>query len=185
MSIIIQIFKIIGHFFASVYNFIQTSPFFTSNLFNFIIVAAFFIWLLFYFLDVVSILDKKSKETVKSITDAENKKTESQKHLEDTKKSLQNVDNDVKEILSEAENIAQNIENSSKIKLDEELLNLKNRENLLKNAQVSKAKDEVSVVIANAAVALSKEYIKNSLDEKAQKELIYNFINDLDEGMKL
>lgn len=185
MNNIIEIFKIIGHFFASVYNFIQTSPFFTSNLFNFIIVAAFFVWLLFYFLDVVSILDKKSKETLKSITDAENKKSEAQKELEETKKSLQHIDNDVKEIVNEAKNLAQNIEDNSKIKLDAELLSLKNRENLLKNEQINKAKDEISIVIANAAVAVSKEYIGNSLDEETHKELIYNFINDLDERMKI
>jgi len=50
----------------------------------------------------------------------------------------------------------------------------------LKEAHESKAKEEVSRNIALAAVAVSKEYIENSLDENSHKELIYNFINDLD-----
>ena len=65
----------VGTFFAAIYDFIQNFWVFKSNLFNFILVLGFFVWLLFYFLDVIGILDKKSKETIKTITDAENKKT--------------------------------------------------------------------------------------------------------------
>ena len=179
------VWKPVCKIFSSVYNFVQTNTFFTTNLFNFILVVAFFVWLLFYFIDVIGILDKKSKETLKTISDSENKKTEAQKQLDDTKKSLQNVDSDVKGIISEANTIAKNIKNNSKAKLEEELSNLKTRENLLKDAQVKKAKNDISVVIANAAVSVSKEYIKNSLDEKTHQELIYNFIDSLDEGIKL
>lgn len=185
MSWLAEVLKYIGDFFSAVYNFIQTSPLFVSNLFNFILVAVFFIWLLFYVLDVVGIMDKKSKETIQAITDAENKKADAQRHFENTKKSLENVDEDVKNIVSDAKNIAQNIETNSETKLAEELVNLKNRETVLKEAQIMKAKNEVSVVIANAAVAVSEEYIKNSLDEATHKELIYNFIDDLDAEIKL
>ncbi len=171
--------------FSAMYNFIQSNAFFTTNFFNFILVVAFFVWLLFYFIDVVGILDKKSKETAKTISDSENKKTEAQKQLDDTKKSLQNIDSEVKKIISEANNIAKNIKSNSNLKLEEELSNIKSRENILKDAQLKKAKNNISVIIANAAVCVSKEYIKNSLDEKMQQELIYDFIDSLDEGIRL
>ena len=171
--------------FSAIYNFIQTHALFTSNLFNFVLVIGFFVWLLFYFIDIVGIMDKKSKETAKSISDAENKKIEAQIQLEAAKKSMKNVDIEVKGIISAGKNIAKNIEDNYKTKLDDELTSLKNRENLLHAAQIGKAQNEVSIVIANAAVAVSKEYIKNSLDEDTHKELIYNFIEDLDEGLKL
>ena len=177
--------KPICNAFSAIYNFIQTNPLFTTNLFNFILVSAFFVWLLFFKLDVVGMLDKKSKETAKLISDAENKNTEAQMHLEETQKSMQNLDEETKKIVTEAKNLAKNLEASSQAKLENELTSLKNREILLQDAQINKAKNKVSVVIANAAVAISKEYIKNSLDENTHRELIYNFIDDLDEGLKL
>ena len=185
MNELITPLKAIGHFLAEVYKFIQTNPFFTSNLFNFILVAAFFVWLLFYFIDVIGILDKKSKETISTIANAENKKAEAQNHLEETKNSLKNVDKDVENIVANAKETAKANEEQSSAKLSKELQSIKNRTMLIQNSQRDKATNEISATVANAAVAVSKEYIKNSLDEKTHRELIMNFINDLDEGIKL
>ena len=179
------LWKPICTIFSAIYKFIQTNTIFTSNLFNFIIVIAFFIWLLFKVVDIMGILDKKRLETVKTITNSENKKAEAENHLVETQKSLENIDSEVKNILTEAKNTARNIENNSENYLKQELENLKSREKLLNAAQINKAKSEVSIVIANAAIAVSEEYIKNSLDDDAHRELINNFIDDLDEGMKL
>ena len=153
---------------------------FNSNIINFLIVASFLIWLLFFKIDVVKFFDKKSQETKTIITNSEKKKTDAIAHLSETKEALKNVDNDVAKIVQDAKEIANTIEEKSQEKLNSELANLDNRTNILKEAHESKAKEEVSRNIALAAVAVSKEYIENSLDENSHKELIYNFINDLD-----
>ena len=176
MNILTQI----GNFFGAIYNFIQTNPFFAKNIFNFLVVIAFFIWLLFFKLDVVGLLEKKSQETQATIKDAEDKKISAIKHYNDTKEALKNVDNDVKDIVNNAKEVAKNIEESSKSKLNSELENLETRTKVLEKNQTNKVKEEISQTVANAAVAISEEYIKNSLDEQTHKELIYNFINDLE-----
>ena len=184
-GVVYLLWKPICKIFSVAYNFIQTNSLFTSNLFNFILVAAFFVWLLFYFIDIVGILDKKSKETIMTITNAENKKAEAQNHLEETKNSLKNVDKDVENIVANAKETAKNNEEHSSAKLSEELQSIKGRTKFIQDSHRAKAEREVSATVANAAVIISKEYIKNSLDEKTHKELIMNFINDLDEGIKL
>ena len=166
--------------FAMGYNFIQTAPFFSKNLFNFILVVAFFVWLLFFKLDILGMLSKKAEETIDTIKKSEDSKKEAEKHLKDTKKSLKNVDKDVEKIVEDAKVIANTIEEKSKEKLQVELDNLEKRAAVLKDGYEQKAKNEVSKKIANAAIAVSKEYIVNSLDDETHRELIYNFINDLD-----
>ena len=153
---------------------------FHSNIINFIIVLIFFIWLLFFKLDVIGFFGRKSQETIDTIKNSENKKEEAINHLKETKSSLKNVDNEVKQIVDDAKKIAKSIEEKAETKLKDELVNLDNRAKLLEAGYVSKAKEEISRKISNAAVAISEEYIKNSLDEETHKELIYNFINDLD-----
>ncbi len=151
-----------------------------SNVINFILVVAFFVWLLFFKIDVVGLLEQKKNQIALAISDSEDKKEEAIKYFADTKESLANVDSDVEKIVQDAKEIAGTIEENSQKKLQEELNNLETRANILKEGYTSKAKDEVSKKVATAAVAISKAYIQNSLDENAHKELIYNFINDLD-----
>ena len=153
---------------------------FHSNIINFIIVLVFFIWLLFFKMDIIAFFGRKSQEIIDTIKNSENKKEEAINHLEETKSSLKNVDKDVKKIVDDAKKIAKTIEEKAETKLKDELVNLDNRSKLLEAGYVSKAKEEISRKISNAAVAVSEEYIKNSLDDKTHKELIYNFINDLD-----
>jgi len=153
---------------------------FHSNIINFIIVVVFFIWLLFFKIDIVAFFGKKSQETIDTIKTSENKKTDAINHLEETKTSLENIDNDVRKIVNDAKEIAKTIEEKAEIKLQDELVNLETRTQLLEAGYVSKAKEEISRKISNAAVTVSKEYIENSLDVETHRELIYNFINDLD-----
>lgn len=154
---------------------------FHSNVINFILVAYFLYWLLFKKLDVIKFFEEQSEKVKSSIKNSENKKNDAINYLGQTKESLKNVDNDVAKIVADAEDIAKTIEEKSQTKLDAELSNLENRTNILKEAHESKAKEEVSRKIAMAAVAISKEYIENALDENAHRDLIYNFISDLDE----
>ena len=82
--------------------------------------------------------------------------------------------------MSDAKETAQAIEKASKLKLDEDIASLKASLEVLIATQKSKAKEEVSMKISQVAIDVSKKYIENSLDENMHKELIYNFINDLE-----
>jgi len=155
-----------------------------SNVFNFILVAYFLYWLLFKKLDVIAFFEKKSQETKRIIQNSIDKKSDAIKHLNTTQEALKNVDSDVNKILSDAQEISKTIEEKSQSKLNSEISDLENREKILKEAHESKAKEEVSRKVAMAAIAVSKEYIEQTLDENTHKELIYNFINDL-ENMKV
>ncbi len=159
----------------------MTDYIFHSNIINFVIVVAFFIWLLFFKLDIIGFFAKKSEETINTIRKSENKKEEAIKNLIDTESSLKNVDSDIKDIIDNAKILAKKIEENSEIKIKEEILNLKSRETALREGYEKKAVKEVSQKVSKAAISVSKEYIENSLDENAHKELIYNFINDLEE----
>ena len=163
--ILVAVCVLFPTFLAKVYNFIQTTPFFSKNLFNFLVVLGFFAWLLVKF-DFLGILDKKKDEIISTIRNAENRKKQSVKELQNTTNALKNIDKDIEQIVNEAKNIAKNIEQKSQEKL--------------KQGYESKAKIEVSQKIANASVAIAKQYIENSLDENMHKELIYNFINNLE-----
>ena len=169
----------VGHFFAFIYNFIEHNDFFMKNAFNFIIVAGSFIFA-YFALNVTGIFEKKSKEISDTIKNSEDKKATAISHLEETKNSLKNVDKDIAKIVSDAKELAQVIAEKSDVKLKAELDNLKERENILKDGYEKKAEKEVFIKISNAAISVSKEYIENSLDENTHKELIYDFINNLD-----
>lgn len=166
-------------FFPAIYNFIQTNPFFSKNLFNFLVVIVFFTWL-FKKINFIGILNNKKDEIIKLIRNAETKKEQSIKKFEQTNNELKNIDNDIAKIISDAKNISKSIEEKSQEKLNNEILNLDKRAEKLKQGYENKAKIEVSQKIANASIAISKQYIENSLDEKMHKELIYNFINNLE-----
>jgi len=170
----------LGQAFGAAYNFIQTTPFFSKNLFNFICVVAFFIWLLFYKIDIISLFAKKAEETKNTIKNSENKKADAIVHLNNTKDSLKNIDSDVEKIIENAKDIAKTMSEKAEDKLKKELNSLEERTNILTKGYEHRVQSEVSKNIANAAIMVSKEYMQNSLDENAQKELIYNFINDLE-----
>ena len=179
-SIFSSILSSIANFFAGIYEFIQHCPLFTTNLLNFIIVVAFFIWLLFFKLDVINIFAQKRQKTINAINSSENRKNDSIKYFEETKNSLKNIAKDLEKIDTDAKSLAQKIEEQNVIKIQKEVEGIENRTNILKINHENKAKEEVSQKIASAAIAVSKEYIENSLDENTQKELIYDFINNLE-----
>ncbi len=179
-SILSPIFTAVANFFAAIYEFIQHCPLFTTNLFNFIIVAGFFIWLLFFKLDIIDVFAKKRQQIINSINSSENRKNDSIKYFNDTKDSLKNINKDIEKIDADAKSVAQKIEEQNAIKIQKEIEGIENRANILKVSHQNKAKEEVSQKIASAAIAVSKEYIENSLDENTQKELIYDFINNLE-----
>ncbi len=166
------------------YDYISHTLFFTSNTFNFIIVVAFFVWLLFGKLDFVGVLENKRKEITEYINNSESKKANAIKYFAETKESLKNIDYETQKIISDAKAIAESIEDKTKNKIEEELAGLENRVKILKEAHESKIKEEISQKIANAAILVSKEYIENSLNEGTHKELIYSFIDNL-ENMKV
>ena len=179
-SMFSSILSSIANFFAGIYEFIQHCPLFTTNLLNFIIVVAFFIWLLFFKLDVINIFAQKRQKTINAINSSENRKNDSIKYFEETKNSLKNIDKDLEKIDTDAKSLAQKIEEQNAIKIQKEVEGIENRTNILKINHENKAKEEVSQKIASAAIAVSKEYIENSIDENTQKELIYDFINNLE-----
>ena len=153
---------------------------FKSNVINFILVVLFLYWLLFIKIDSIKFLEDKSKEIIDTIRQAESKKANAIQKLENTKESLKNIDVEMDKIVFDAHNLSDDIRAKSKEKIKKELANIEERTVALEKAHQSKAKEEVSRKVANASILVAKEYIENSLDEASHKELIYNFINDLD-----
>lgn len=153
---------------------------FKSNVINFILVVLFLYWLLFIKIDIIKFLEDKSKEIIDTIRQAESKKANAIQKLENTKESLKNIDVEMDKIVFDAHNLSDDIRAKSKEKIKKELANIEERTVALEKAHQSKAKEEVSRKVANASILVAKEYIENSLDEATHKELIYNFINDLD-----
>ena len=153
---------------------------FKSNVINFVLVVLFLYWLLFIKINIIEFLENKSNEIINTIRQAENKKTDAIQKLKNTKDSLKNIDIEMDKIVFDAYNIADDIKTKSKEKTKNEVANIEERTIALEKAHQSKAREEVSRKVAIASILVAKEYIENSLDEATHKELIYNFINDLD-----
>ena len=73
-----------------------------------------------------------------------------------------NIGEKIKEVTNLAEKSVEAVVsgNNALQKNVEEIKNIKNREETIKIAQFSKAREEVSSVVANAAIKISEEYIK-------------------------
>ncbi len=175
MEILMNILNSIG----SVYMGFVNSTLVRSNTLNFLLFIGFFIWL-FIKIDFSGIISKKRQEIIDTIKKSEEDKIKAKENLEKTQESLKNIDNDIQKIIDEGKNTANLVKQQAEEKVVKELNSIKEKTDKQFEANENKVKNEISKSVVSAAIAISKQHIISSLDETTQKELIYKFIDELD-----
>ena len=150
-----------------------------SNSLNFILFILFFVWL-FKKIDFSGIISKKRQEIINSIKKSEEDKIKAKENLEKTQDSLKNIDEDVQKIIDDGKNTANLVKQQAEEKVVKEIKAIEEKTEKQLEANENKVKNEISKSVVSAAIAISKQHIISSLDEKTQKELIYKFIDELD-----
>lgn len=150
-----------------------------SNLLNFILFILFFVWL-FKKIDFSGFISKKRQEIIDSIKKSEEDKIKAKENLEKTQDSLKNIDEDVQKIIDDGKNTANLVKQQAEEKVIKEIKSIEEKTEKQLEANENKVKNEISKSVVSAAIAISKQHIISSLDEKTQKELIYKFIDELD-----
>jgi F-type H+-transporting ATPase subunit b len=169
------IFSAIGNLYVS---FINTTLV-RSNSLNFILFLIFFAWL-FKKIDFSGIIAKKRQEIIDTIKKSEEDKLKAKENLEKTQDSLKNIDNDIQKIIDDGKNTANLVKQQAEEKVVKELNSIEEKTQKQFEANENKVKNEISKSVVTAAIAISKQHIISSLDETTQKELIYKFIDELD-----
>ncbi len=150
-----------------------------SNSLNFILFLIFFAWL-FKKIDFSGIIAKKRQEIIDTIKKSEEDKINAKENLEKTQESLKNIDDDIQKIIEDGKNTANLVKQQAEERVVKELDSIKEKTEKQFEANENKVKNEISKSVVSAAIAISKQHIISSLDEKTQKELIYKFIDELD-----
>ena len=150
-----------------------------SNLLNFILFILFFVWL-FKKIDFSGFISKKRQEIIDSIKKSEEDKIKAKENLEKTQDSLKNIDEDVQKIIDDGKNTANLVKQQAEEKVIKEIKSIEEKTEKQLEANENKVKNEISKSVVSAAIAISKQHIISSLDEKTQKELIYKYIDELD-----
>ena len=159
-------------------SFVNTA-FVRSNSLNFILFLIFFVWL-FKKIDFSGIIARKRQEIIDTIKKSEEDKLKAKENLEKTQESLKNIDNDIQKIIDDGKNTANLVKKQAEEKVVRELDSIKEKTEKQLEANENKVKNEISKSVVSAAIAISKQHIISSLDEQTQKELIYKFIDELD-----
>lgn len=152
-----------------------------SNLINFAIMVAILIWIIAK-LDLAKKIEQLRFSIEKTVIDSDEVKKQADDFLTDTKKSVENLGEELAQIKDNAEKTANNI--SEKIMSDAKNQIEKFEENAQKNiaTEISKVQDELKKEIAEISLDKAKNKIKENLssNEDLHRQLINESIDKLD-----
>jgi F-type H+-transporting ATPase subunit b len=121
----------------------------------------------------------RKKAISQRIADAVNLKEEAQKMLADYERKLRGAEKEVKDILVRSEREIEVIKRDALAKLDAEMLAKENEVKIRLRTAEENASREIASKTANITLAVVKNILDNSLDEKALDQLIDKSIDDL------
>ena len=151
-----------------------------SNVINLLLVY-WTIWFLFFKkFNIIKFLENKVEEVKASIKAAEEGKFEAQNKLKSSEDDLKNIEKVILEVNESYKKIAVSMKEKIDAETVKELENIQEKTQKVVNSEKVNAKNKVTEGMINASVEVAKEYIKNSLTENDHKQLVYDFIDDLD-----
>lgn len=149
-----------------------------TNIIGFLIA----LWLLkkFAWKPLLSTLSERRERIKSDLESAENKKKEMEKLSEEFEEKLKGIDgiarSKIQEAISEGNKIAAEIKESAR-KESREIV-AKARADLARD--IAKAKVEFRDDMVQMALAAAEKLVKERLDEEKHRELIYDFLGELD-----
>ena len=152
-----------------------------SNLINFVIMAAIIVWLCVK-LNVSEKLDSLRINTEKKVKNSDNEKNEASRFLNDTKKSVENLGQELEEIKQNAQVSANNLANKILEDAHSQIDRLESNAQKNIENEVSKVQEELKKEICESTLKTAKEQIEQRLnaDINLHKKLIEESINALD-----
>lgn len=151
-----------------------------SNVINLLAVVVFLVWIVKKF-NLVGVIDNRIEEIKSFIQNAEQSREQAILELKEVKNKVKNIPDEKKEITDDAYRTA----NMYKDKIESEtILSLqeieKNTEKFLEAEQKS-LKEIIGREVAQDAVSIAEEHIKQAINDDMQKKYINDFIDSLDE----
>ena len=151
-----------------------------SNIINLLAVVVFLVWIVKKF-NLVGVIDNRIEEIKSFIQNAEQSREQAILELKEVKNKVKNIPQEKREITEEAYKTAnmyrEKIESETVLSLQEIE---KNTEKFL-DAEQKSLKELISREVAQDAVNIAEEHIKQAINDDMQKKYINDFIDSLDE----
>ena len=151
-----------------------------SNIINLLAVAVFLVWLVKKF-NLVGIIDGKIEQIKSFVKNAEQEREQAIAELKEVKNKVKNISEEKKEITQEAHKTADMYREKIEAETVQSLQEIeKNTEKFL-DAEQKSLKESISREVAQDALEIAKEHIKQAITDDMQKKYINDFIDSLDE----
>lgn len=149
-----------------------------ANVFNFVLVLVFLFWI-FKKINLLSGIDSKTDVIKQRIINAEENKNRSENEYEVTRKNVEDVGNEVKNIENNAAEISSSLAKSIINEAHVEATYIeKNSERIIEGE-----KETTAILLSNnltkAAFDIAEEHIKQAIDDRLHKKYIDEFIENL------
>jgi F-type H+-transporting ATPase subunit b len=133
----------------------------------------------FAFKPIRKILLEREEKIAQALSDADTARAEAQRILEENEKKLDSARDETRKIIDEGHKIVAQMKKESGEQAK------RNADTVVKRAQadiereVQKSLDSLKATIANISVNISRQYIKDNIDDKKHLELADDFIERL------
>ncbi len=155
-----------------------------SNTFNFIVMLAIFavVW---QKLNISNAIEKMKTEIAEFIENSKLERETSEKHLADTKKSVENLDAEIKEVIEKSKVSAQNVFDEIQEMAKKSVEKIEANVDKILDNEERKVNTRLSQTTAASAITLASERLKKMFDESPElhEAHINEAINAL-EGIK-
>ena len=145
-----------------------------SNFFNFVVMVLILAWIVKKF-DLINALENIKINIQNTIKKAEEEKAAAEKELINAKKSVENLESEIKEKIDSAEKQAEKIAQNIALETEKKVTNIKNNIERAISAEEKTISARLSKKTALASSELAKQHIKTLLE--AHPELHEKYIN--------
>lgn len=135
-----------------------------SNTFNFIVLLV-ILAIIYQKLNISSAIEKMKTEIVSFIENSKKEREDSEKHLESTKKSVENLDVEIKETLEKSKLLAQNVFNEIQSMAQKNVEKIEANVDKVIDNETRKINTKLSQSTANSAVDLAATKLKEMFDK--------------------
>lgn len=146
-----------------------------SNTFNFIVMLV-ILGILWQKLNLSSAIEKMKAEIVAFIENSKTERTNSEKHLADTKKSVENLDTEIKEALDKSKVLAQNVFDEIQTMAEKSVEKIEANVDKIIDNETRKVNTKLSNATADSAINLATLRLKEMFE--SNPELHNKHIND-------
>jgi F-type H+-transporting ATPase subunit b len=128
---------------------------------------------------ILKALDTREESIRQSIERAEEAKTESERFLGESRKSISEAEARAQQVINEARELAEKLKSESVARTNAETNKMleKAREEIERDKQ--QAISQLHGLVAELAVKAAEKILDEAIDESRQKKLVENFLNSL------